>query len=462
MIKHTWLKKQYKMSFVVVLLGTVGLLSFVCTPSCIEENTHNDLITPVFASRDLPSFSPRAVRSGSGRIHLIFLHYFQEYDFGSYKPYHTYELEDGSWSPPEKVIDDHIPSIFTIKPKANGLVIYYNRGIGVYMKEFDEQRNKWSDPVKLFRNTLMGSVDSFFLFNNDSFFVAWDSYMITRVEANGSFTSQVIQGSGIDDGYGTFVNTPDSLYFYYLGTSAKRYYYLNKTVLLPNGTWSNWQASNFVHSLLEIFGGGKLTTSLVADHYVICYATDKNGITKWGIVDLATDNLTAKLLNLPHKLDTSKQYDRIAIELLMNDHTQPLFMTAFLTNRTIELWEYDYEDNIWSQMSVLEYPITESFLDWTVTQSYQPAPFNIDLIPDGANWRIFWDQHITGKDLLYEIFTVTYNPVTQEWGSVTQITDTRTITDDYIGDTPGYTFVIVVVTLLMAIILLKKHKIRKK
>ena len=467
MIKYNCLKKQNKVFFVVILLVTVSYLSFARTPSSIKKNTQNDLIIPVFASQNRPSINPQVVRSGSGRIHLFFLHRSNDHDLFSHKPYHTYELEDGSWSQPEKVIDvSFLPlsqrnlikpggSFFTIKPKENGLVLYYFIDKGVYMKEFDEQLKRWSEPVKLFGESqvlanldqsetayqqIRWSVSSFFQCNNDSLFVVWgfksrntsvftheseNQYIITRVDTNGSFISQPIQGSGVTYGYGNFVNTNDSLFFYH------HRYYLNKTVLLPNGTWSKWQDSSFIFSdgVPELFGVINILykyTLLVADRYLICYATDENGITKWGIVDLAADKLTARLLDLPHKPDTSKQYGRIIFKLIMNDQTRPMFMTAFLTNRTIEFWEYDYGHDTWNQMSVLEY---------TITESSQSTPFSIDLVPDGANWRAFWAQQIKDRNLLEEIFTVTYNPVTKEWGSVIQITDTRLITDD-VTDTP--------------------------
>ncbi len=57
--------------------------------------------------------------------------------------------------------------------------------------------------------------------------------------------------------------------------------------------------------------------------------------------------------------------------------------------------------------------------------------FNINLLADGFNWRVFWDQEIPGKRRLQEIFTVTYHTEMGTWSPVTQVTDTATIMDDY-------------------------------
>ncbi|MFX0087772.1 MAG: hypothetical protein ACFFAU_19125 [Candidatus Hodarchaeota archaeon] len=490
-------RKSKSAYFMIILAFTIGFLSLINCHSLPNEIKLQNLLTRVTASLEVPSFSPIATRSGSGRMHLIFLHETQISDVTSDKPYHTYELPNGGWSQPKKVIDDHFPTFFTLIAKENGLIIYYSndKGIedsGIYKREFEEQVNEWTEPERLFGfsqikeylnlnqtenpiDYFRWGINAFFLSANETFFVAWGFYshntsifnhayenhcIISQHTLNGSWLSQPIQGLGPD--YNpvswdhrtfNFFKNSDSLFLY----SAPFFTY--RTLLFPNGSWSQWESSNITTGFESIVGNIRI--SVVDESFVIYHAKDENGFTNWGMVELTQANLTTKLLNLPHKLTATSTNGGIALKLMMNDEITPMFMTAFITNHTIELWTFNYANESWSQLSSLEYSVTESYNIHYIP--FYSELFDIELIYDGSNWRVFWDQQV-GTKRLFEIFTVTYNPITDEWSSVTQVTETHRITDDYSDEntTPGFSSLIGFLGLIMTLLLLRKKSLNLK
>jgi hypothetical protein len=117
-----------------------------------------------------------------------------------------------------------------------------------------------------------------------------------------------------------------------------------------------------------------------------------------------------------------------------------IFDAAIRTNTSIEIWKFNFFNGSWRQVDTLEYHNSGS---------WELDPFTIDFLQREKTFQIFWDQEVI--HLLHEIFTVQYDPESEDWGSIIQVTDTNTISDDFEGGVPGLTLVTVVITLLAAI-----------
>ena len=115
-----------------------------------------------------------------------------------------------------------------------------------------------------------------------------------------------------------------------------------------------------------------------------------------------------------------------------------------LRRRRKDLEEVLANPNNWSQISTLEY---------RNSGSWELDPFTMDIIRDGSDLRVFWDQEV--KYLLHEIYSVNYNVETGKWGPVIQITDTNTINDDY-EEAPGFTLTTTLIFLLITFFFRKK------
>ncbi len=472
--------KEIRKSNVYFLVSLVSIYCILAFMNHFFPNFDTQLggpVTPVTGSHNNPSFHPKAYCSESGRMHLFFSHEAQIYDFGSDNLYYCYELPTGDWSQPIKVIDDYSVSEFEIQSSEKGLIIYYMKG-GISKKEFDEQENTWSEPLKLFGfsqitdylnltdNTtqyIYWGIYDFVLMENDSFFVAWGFYsrdpfvfnheyadrcIISQWSPNGSCFSQPILGSKPST-FLKFVNGTTSLLLY------DKNYFSYRTVLFPNGTWSPWHYSGFWDNSEFKSIMGKIYPSIVANRYGIYYHINyENNVTKWEMVELSQTNFTTKQLDLPHKFEPANPNGGIDLELISKNNLTPMFMVALITNQTIELWTLNYTIASWSQVSSLSYSVTES-----LEKHYIPLYsefLDIDLIFDGSHWRVFWDQKVANKRL-FEIFTVKYDPTTDEWSSVSQVTDTATITDDYSNgtNTSGFSYLLGVITLIIVLVFSK-------
>ena len=445
---------------IVVLLITVSILAPVINAYYTDPETNqHDPITMVTASRNYPSFNPKPFFSGSGKLHLLFQHVFVESDAETRHYYHTYELENGSWVLPKKVFTS-LYTIFDIKPSENGFAIYY-RNNGLSKKEYNEQTNMWLDPVVIFGTNqirdyvdssgqeISWSVYSFFLLENGSFFVVWSfcfqdgsdsthedeqSYIVSKVDPNGSIFSQPIDGLKRRCSLQllTLVKYNDHFFLYDPD-------YKHRAVYFSNGTWSRWQeiiiAKNYTSCNRKI---------LVTNRFVVCYT--KKIISQalapiWIMLDLASEILTIKELNLPHNPDDSLyNYD---FEFKISSGSGLLFVTALVINGTVELWEFNYLNNTWNQVASHDYGITRSIT----------AKLPI-LMQKEALLRLFWDQRIVTRP--YEIFTAFYNTITEEWSPVTQVTYSDMITDDYTEPVQSFSFIIVLIGLLITVIFFKK------
>jgi hypothetical protein len=84
--------------------------------------------------------------------------------------------------------------------------------------------------------------------------------------------------------------------------------------------------------------------------------------------------------------------------------------------QNIEFWLYNFSMSQWSQITSLNY-----------TSYYG---YSCDLIIIDGTWHLFWDGTITEN--YTEIFTVSFDPLTNTWSNITQITEANLFTDDYI------------------------------
>lgn len=120
-----------------------------------------------------------------------------------------------------------------------------------------------------------------------------------------------------------------------------------------------------------------------------------------------------------------KVYRTFDFEYNRSSNREGIFVTPVFTNNTIELWEFDYRNTSWKQISSIDYSPTNHY-------DYLGEFPIIELIAEGNNWRIFWAQEV--RSGLHEIFTVNYNSTIDEWSAVIQVTNTTTITDDFKPD----------------------------
>ncbi|MHA2248003.1 MAG: hypothetical protein ACXADY_23855 [Candidatus Hodarchaeales archaeon] len=509
--KHYHKKKMVFLIMIIML--TYCFLPFFTSTDITEDK--QIYIKPILASSyisNLSSFHPWTFYSGSGKFHMLFLHEILACDITVYDYYHTYELENGSWVSPKKI--GQVPLIFNVEPTKNGFTIYFGQNIdykgsqhggyeesyllAVFKMQYNENLDQWSDPEELFGDShirdylklsdqqISRYLHSFFLQRDGSLFVVWSfefrgqdvnlthkymkTHILSEIDTNGVIDSHPI--SGLEGNYRKnrfvrIVEYDDSFYFY---TQS----YTKKAILFPNGTCSNWQdslmpenlaknlplttfADHRVQQYWEVWEGQ--TISVIGKRYLVYYPY-KVG---WQILDLTSENLTAKSFISP--------YNIIPVDFLGNSwighrtfgfeknlySIQEVFLTPIFTNSTIELWEFNYGNTSWRQISSLEYSPTNHF-------DYLGESPIIELIADDNSWRIFWNQEVRdGVTPLHEIFTVMYNSTADEWSIVTQVTNTGTITDDYdyCEPIPGLLFAFTMTGLFITVLFLKKYELNR-
>ena len=449
-----------------------------------NKNSLPSLITSVSASRDFDSHTPRAFRSDSGQTHLLFLHQTQKYDFGDRYFYHSYELEDRSWSVPVKLEDLAFSDLYSMtnfliiqnESREDDFDVYYNKEGELFKTSYNGQSNQWIDSEKLFgkldihdylhlplsSDLLSLCGHSLFYLHDETINVVWSfkscnaslfkheyerHYLISAVFSNATIKSQVIPGLDAFYHYYSslnFVSRNASLIIY-----SPQYFY--RSILLPNGSWSTWQHSGFAAALMDLYGEihGELTQHLIHNHYLVSSHKDEDANINWVWTDLTATNLSVHPIHFPKKLDPRDTSIRATFNLRESTDGSSSFLTDFVTNSSIELWTYHLLNDTWTLINQLAYSQTNTHNFYG-----EPKVFNIDLLADGPTWRVFWNQQVKAGNFLHEIFTVSYHTETGEWGQVTQITDTRAITDDYTdGIVPGFSLVILFLGFLIAIIL---------
>jgi len=454
-----------------------------------NDHSQSSMVTSVLASRALSSHTPRGFRSDSGQSHLFFLHETQEFDFGDNNFYHTYELEDHSWSVPFSLKNktfsdiDFLINFMVIQSESReeDFDVYYNTKGELFKTSYNGQSHQWLDSEKIFgkldihdyldlplsSDLLSLCGHSLFYLSDEPLNVVWSfksrnvslfnheyerHYLISTVFSNGTIRSQVIPG--LDPFYHfysslNFVSRNASLIIY-----SPQYFY--RSILLPNGSWSKWQHSGFAASLMDLHGKihGKLTQCLIHNHYLVSSHKDEDANINWVWTDLTATNLSVHPIHFPNKLDPGDTSIRATFKLRESTNGGPSFLTAFVTNSSIELWMYHLQNDTWTLISQLAYSQVSTYDFYA-----KPEIFNIDLLADGPTWRVFWNQQVKAGTFLHELFTVSYHTNTGNWSQVTQITDTRAITDDYTdGVVPGFSLVILSLSFLIIISLRRIKK----
>ena len=445
-----------------------------------NEHSQSSMVTSVLASRALSSHTPRAFRSDSGQTHLLFLHETQEYDFGDNNFYHSYELEDRSWTVPFKLEGltssdvDFITNSLIIQNESreDDFSVYYNKEGELFKITYNGQSQQWSDSEKKFskidifdyldfqasidHNILRFWIHSLFYLDDGAFNVVWsfesrntslfnheyeNRYLISTVFPNGTIQSQVIPSIGPGHLYQiyhrylevNFVSWNNTLWLY-------SPLFIYRSFLLPNGSWSAWQRT-------ELYGDRDL--QLIHNQYLLNSHLDDKENFYWTLTDLTATNLSVHPIQFPHKLDPKDTSIRATFKLRESTIGSAAFLAAFVTNSSIELWTYNLLNDTWTLISQLAYSQTSTY-DFYAKSNV----FSIDLLADGPSWRVFWNQQIKTGNRLHELFTVSYHTETGNWSQVTRITDTKAITDDFTGEVvPGFPLVILFLSFLITIVL---------
>ena len=516
---------------IIMLLSCLSPFFINCSHYGDKTEGQTLFITLILAARspqpschNLSSFQPWVFHSGSGRLHLLFVHEIIACDTGGYEYYHTYEFDNGSWAPPKK-LKGYWYTIFDIVSTIDGVTIYYYGSdvngypssylplfAGIFKMHYNEDLDEWSDPVELFGEShtrdylqlavqqIHGNLHSFLLFEEEELFVVWsfqfwgqdvnvkheykNTFIVSKIDKNGVIASYPLVGLGEEYDAERNVRIVEQNDFFYLYILD----YTKRANLFSNGTTSEWYASPVLENMSKSF-----PFVTFADHHVLkCWETDhpvsvvekrylvyyspmylpaanKNEIliASWDILDLASTNLTAKSFMPPYQIIPGGYVDKVGwfchrtfdFEHVVSSNTGEIFVTPIFTDSTIELWEFDYGNTSWKQISALDYLST---IDFTFLQE---VPV-IELFVEGNNMRIFWPQLIWGSDSshpLNEIFTVTYDRSAGEWGPVIQVTNTRTILDDhYICEsTPAFSFIVTLLSFVMIVLFTLVLKVEK-
>jgi hypothetical protein len=442
--------KKQSTSIISMILLIYLILPLMMTLFQREVSIQEDIIHPVQALNDASSFNPRVFLSGSGRIHLIFKHLIKDGDESLAIYYHSYEHNNGSWSIPKKCWGDASDvKVFSSKPKEEGIVLYYfysqkraNYDIGLYSQEFHEENGTWGKPkqcmgTKYVLNYLNMSetnsslidysVYSLILLEDENSLIVWKftftdittishelegTFIVSKIDINGTVTSEPIYGlKNLSQQVSLFFVQGNETLFLYNKQEVKR------AVFLSNGSWSDWESFEWPTSMM-----GYWEHSLIMNRYLVWQSHYKDEVIEYpsGIVDLATVGPSNNCINLPPHV-INRESGGIAVNLYNNNSITSSFITAIITNQTISLWKLDFwGQNSWNLLSTINN---------TLDRSHDQGYFNIDLISDDSKWRIFWDQKIA--QILCEIFTISFDLDIEQWSSISQVTDTKLIIDDY-------------------------------
>ncbi|MFX0061773.1 MAG: hypothetical protein ACFFC7_06260 [Candidatus Hermodarchaeota archaeon] len=88
---------------------------------------------------------------------------------------------------------------------------------------------------------------------------------------------------------------------------------------------------------------------------------------------------------------------------------------------TLDLWTFSYTTGNLTNLAFLNHTTIKE--KSSLGGPYMGDPY-IDLLLEGSRRRVFWDQKV---NFIYEIFSTTHDPVTNEWTPVIQLTDTNVI-----------------------------------
>ncbi len=378
-----------------------------------------------------PSFQPNVFHSGSGRLHLLFQHEVHDDDVVLNKYYHAQKFENGSWSQPKQLESPYTAytqPLLLIDPNDNGFSLYYFIiHDGVYKWIYQEQEDKWQDPVLLFGKSdateflqsgenIIIHLHAFFSSETDVFYITWsfealDSahdyeqlYIISTVFPNGLIVSQALTGSF--ESY----STQKGFIFMPTNESIRLFNGLDeRAMLLSDSTWSNWQSPS-------------LEEQSLFNHYRIFRDFPPKSYETVTFIDFTSQ---IPITNVSRIIFTPPFAISILTDFILNlsSQTDPFTICAVITPQNIELWRFNFLKHQWSQISQLNYTIKDSYR------------YTLDLVSIDGVLHLFWDDMVEFP--LFEIFSVSFDPLTNTWSDITQITDATLFTDDYI--TPHYT-----------------------
>ena len=472
-------KVKTVVSVIIIVIVSGYLDNLLVSPLGSKINPLSTTFSPSGrASHEIPSILPRAFLSGSGKLHLLFLH---DVSFGGSKVtyyYHTSELKNGQWSVPERMeqIDyEYTPNNVLIEPSNNGFTIYHIDYCNFSKIQYEEKEERWLKPNLIFDyQILLNSqildflnieteelaiyfqafhIHGFYVLEQEEYLVVWsfhgsrtnrsaptheydDLYIISRINSSGLIVHQPIYGEQAESPAYLLFMSHENRTMLYNKAGTKR------TVLLSNGSWSHWQ-----ESVSEGLYKGLYTYNrkyLVKNRYFW-------GYSYWG---LSIIDLTATTLRRMTYPIYKKPLWGIDIELIPGYEKEGIFIYGIITNNTIELWELDTLNESQSLVSSLS-------LDFEHKVPYDQGYFT-DLIYVNGRWRFFWDQP---TELSYsEIFTTSYDLNTHSWQPMTQVTNTTEITDDYFPHDwiPGFSYSVTAVGLIVTIVALRKARAKKE
>ena len=450
--------KMFSIIICVLIIGSVSFYPLSQTSSSLNAGVSipsnlNIKFSQTTQDHKQESFEPTAFQSGSGRLHLIFQHEIIWSDVILYKYYHTYRFENGSWSLPKQLespFNALTEPLLLINPNYNGFIMYY---LGIYSRlykgEYSEIEDTWQEPVLLCEKSdvieFLELKENFSLFfykfyssGMDVVYITWKlelkdtlldnedryRYIVSTIHPNGSIVFQDITELAERDSFrkGYFFVPVNDTIFLLVGNET--------TILLSDGTWSIGRPSSLTEKIL-----GKLFQSLNVFPWKSYEVLDFINLT----TKIAIENISSTIFNSP---STSPILEYFILNL--SSQTNLSIACAAITMQSIELWRYDILMHQWNQINHLNHTLNGS-------------TNKLDLISTDGEYYIFWEYWV--EKHLSEIFMISFDPSTNTWGEVIQITDATLFTDDYI--TPHYSPLFFLDVLLgLAVLLLLNRKLR--
>ncbi len=425
------------------------------------------IITPVAASSSFSSFRPTTFYSGSGKLHLLFHHEVSSDVSPSTAIYHMYEHENGSWSRPKRILGMW-EIILVIIPTEEGFIIYLAPGefldgcclptdyiqifdeYGIRKYEYNEISDTWSEPLEFWgENQIRDYLElptqkihcylhSFYIKEDNSFFAVWsfdsygsdenlsheykNRYIFNDVNSDFSHSNSIISQE-VPYQNNQFMQLVPFNNSYLLYASG----YTKRSMLNKNGSLTDWQELNNINYTQPSIPFNGIYFKREWDHSIITVANRylffDDGKRERILIDLTQENLTETVISFLYDISPLLNYREIEFEINNSSSLEKIFVTALITDEAIELWQFNYTSKNLTLVSSLNETIPEH-------SKYHPSgQMKIDLISDGEKWRIFWSQRVEVS--LYEIFSVSFDTETQQWSSVTQLTFTDDINDDF-------------------------------
>lgn len=327
---------------------------------------------------------------------------------------------------------------------------------GIRKYEYNERTDTWSEPLEFWGKKQIRDylelptqkincyLHSFYIKKDYSFFTVWsfdfygsnenlrpeyeNKFILSYVDSFNFSRSNPIISQEVpyqNNQFMQFVPYNNSYFLYASG-------YTKRSILNINGSLSNWQDIDNINYTRPNIPFNGIYFKRDWDHSIITvakrYLFFDYGTNGRILVDLVNENQHEILISFPFDISPSSSYREIEFEMINDSSLEEIFFTALITAETIELWQFNYQNNNLTLISSLNKTMSEY-------SGFLSGQMKIDLISDGEKWRIFWSQRV--EESLNEIFTVYFDVESQEWSSVIQLTFTNDIKDDYYPS-PGF------------------------